>query len=144
MRHLSRLIVLAAVGVGAAVLTSSAFAARPTALQLPDTIGSTHFLVHFQTNPVAPAPISATQAGDLASLAERAYSAEIADGFTAPPSDGALGGDGRIDLYVADLASFGGALAVSIPDNGTSPDSGCIMVGGYDARGLVHDTRART
>ena len=128
MRLLRRLLVLAALAVGAAVLSSPALAARPG---LPDTIGSTHFLVHFETDPTHADSITATEAADIATLAERAYAAETADGYSAPPSDGVLGGDGRTDIYVMDLSATG-ALALSIPDNGTSPDSGYIELDGAD------------
>jgi hypothetical protein len=116
LRFLRRFMLLATVAVGSAVLAGPAFGARPAAL--PFTLGSTHFLVHYQSdlinNPTY--AITQTTAGDIAALAERAYGAELADGYPAPMSDGALGGDGRIDIYVEDL-SAGGALALTVPDN---------------------------
>ena len=53
----------------------------------------------------------ATQAGDIAALAERALAAETADGYPMPLSDGALdSADDRIDIYVEDFRSFPGVL----------------------------------
>src|SRR5438067_5863998 len=98
MRSLRRFGLLAGVAVGSCVLAGPAFGARPTAIQLPFTLGTTHFLVHYSSDPVANGVyiITQTMAGDVAALAERAYAAELADGYPAPPSDGVLGGDGRI------------------------------------------------
>ena len=129
MRHLTRLSLLAAVVLGAAAFTSPAFGARPSAMQLPNTIGTAHFLVHFQSAAAVPGAITLTQAGDIASIAERAYSAEVADGYPTPPSDGALGGDGRIDIYVDDLSGTG-YIGLTFPDTGSSPDSAYILLDG--------------
>lgn len=118
MRFLRRVGLLAAVAAGSAVLAGPAFGARPTALQLPFTLGTTHFLVHYQSDDVTTGyAITQTQAGDIAALAERAYSAELADGFSAPVSDGGLGGDNRIDIYVVDLSALGGPVGLTIPDS---------------------------
>src|SRR5690242_5592128 len=117
MRFLRRIGLLAAVAAGAAVLAGPALAARPTTGppgQYPFALSTPHFVVHYQST--ASGAITQTTAGDIAALAERAYAAETADGFPAPVSDGALGGDGRIDIYVADLSGTG-ALGLTIPDN---------------------------
>ena len=78
--------------------------------------------------------ITQTQAGDIAAYAERAYAAELADGYAAPLSDGGLGGDGRIDIYVTDLTPLSDPppYGVTIPDNNfaVSPDSGYIEFDG--------------
>lgn len=115
MRFLRRLGLLAAVAVGSAVLAGPAFGARPGGL--PFTLNSTHFAVHYQSDTATSYAITQTTAGDIAALAERAYNAELADGFAAPTSDGVLGGDGRIDIYVDDLTPLGNPLGVTIPDN---------------------------
>jgi hypothetical protein len=124
LRHFGLLVVLAA---GSAVLAGPAFGARPAAL--PSTLGSTHFLVHYQSdlinNPTY--AITQTMAGDIAALAERAYSSELADGYPAPVTDGALGGDGRIDIYVQDL-SASGALALTVPDNPAGATSSSYII----------------
>jgi hypothetical protein len=119
MRLLRRLGLLTAVAAGSAVLAGPALGARPGLGQLPFTLGSTHFLVHYQSDLQnhATYAITQTEAGDIAALAERAYGAETADGFPAPVSDAGLGGDNRIDIYVDDLTPFGNPLGVTIPDN---------------------------
>jgi hypothetical protein len=116
MRFLRRSSLLVLTAVGSAVLAGPAFGARPTPVELPFTLGTAHFLVHYQSDLInfPDYAITQTQAGDIAALAERAYTAELADGYPAPPSDGALGGDARTDLYVTKLA---GPIAVTVPDN---------------------------
>src|SRR6266550_1898125 len=99
-----RLALLASVGVGAAVLAGPAFGAFARPGGLPNTLGTTHFLVHYESDPATAFKITQTQAGDVAALAERAYTAELADGYAAPLSDGVLGGDSRTDIYVGDLS----------------------------------------
>ncbi len=112
MRYLRRFVLLAAVAVGSAVLAGPAFGARPV---LPFTLSTPHFVVHYQSD-VQNFPtwaITQTTAGDIAALAERAYTAEVVtDGFPAPLDDGDL----KTDIYVADL-SVVSALGLTIPDN---------------------------
>jgi hypothetical protein len=115
MRFLRRLGLLAVVAVGSAVLAGPAFGARPAGF--PFTLDSTHFAVHYQSDTTTSYAITQTTAGDIAALAERAYNAELADGFSAPVSDAGLGGDNRIDIYVDDLTPLGNPLGVTIPDN---------------------------
>ena len=131
MRHFTRLSLLAAVVLGAAAFTSPAFGARPSLVEDPFTVGSTHFLVHYESDPQTASAITQTQAGDIAVDAERAYAAELADGYAAPLSDGGLGGDNRIDIYVTDLG-IPPPYGVTIPDNNfaVSPDSGYIEFDG--------------
>src|SRR5437868_14898962 len=100
---LRRLALLVSVGVGSAVLAGPALAAFPRPAGLPDTLGSTHFLVHYQSDPSSNYKISQTQAGDVAAPAERAYTAQLADGDPLPRPDGVLAGDYRLDIYVAEL-----------------------------------------
>ncbi len=116
MTVLRRFALLAVVVAGFAVLSSPAFAARDGSLPLQ--VDSTNFRVHYQSDAVnlSTYAITATQAGDIAALAERALAAETADGYPMPPSDGALGGDGRIDIYVEDFSSFPGVLGTTSPD----------------------------
>src|SRR4029077_7041781 len=85
---------------------------------LPLQVDSTNFRVHYQSDAVnlSTYAITATEAGDIAALAERALAAETAAGDPMPPSDGVLGGDGRIDIYVEDFSSFPGVLGTTSPD----------------------------
>ena len=138
---LRRLGLSAAVAAGSCVLAGPAFGARPTALQLPFTVSTAHFVVHYSSDPLAMGTyiISQTTAGDVAALAERAYAAELADGFPAPPADGALGGDGRIDIYVDNP----GALADTVPDDPTSlQTSSFIELNGSEPVALQQHTIA--
>ena len=125
-----RLALLGAAGVGAAALAGPALAARPSGL--PNTIASAHFLVHFQSDATTTYPITQTQAADIAATAEKAYAAELADGYPAPPSDGALGGDSRIDIYVVDLSAQK-VLGETVPDTGGSPTTASILLDGTSA-----------
>jgi hypothetical protein len=129
MRFLRRFVLLAAVAAGSAVLAGPAFATAPDP-SLTHQLGSTHFLVHFSTDVATNAwAITATQAGDIAALAERAYTAETADGYAAPPSDlgvGPGGGDGRIDIYVQSLAAAGEAGETDA--NAAGPSSAYILL----------------
>jgi hypothetical protein len=128
MRYLRRFVLLAAVAVGSAVLAGPAFAARPA---LPFTIDTPHFVVHYQSDLASPGTptwaITQTTAGDIAALAERAYNAEVVvDGFPAPLSDG----DGKTDIYIADLSAFS-ALGLTVPDNpGAATSSSYIELDG--------------
>ncbi len=131
MRFLRKLGLLAAVAVGSAVLAGPAFANTAPDASLIHTLGSTHFLVHFTTDITnhATFAITATEAGDIAALAERAYTAETADGYAAPPSDlgiGPGGGDNRIDIYVQGVSSQGKAGEADA--NNFGPSSGYILL----------------
>ena len=141
MRSLRRFGLLCAVAAGSAVLAGPAFAARPGALAYPFTIQTPHFVVHYQSDLLSGLPaITQTTAGDVAALAERAYKSEITDdGFPVPPSDGVLGGDGRIDIYVDDP----GALALTVPDNlAASPTTAYIELDGAQDVALQQHTIA--
>jgi hypothetical protein len=139
MGFLRRLLLLAALGAGSAVLAAPALAGtRPT---LPFTLGSTHFLVHYDSDATNPQAITQTTAGDIAAIAEYAYTAELADGFAPPLPDAGAGGDDRIDLYVA---SAGGALAYTDSDDtAASPTDAFIVLdavaGGTDLQTIAHE-----
>jgi hypothetical protein len=143
MAVLHRLLVLAALMVGAAVLASPGFSAvllyGPRGVDLtssacpppPFTLGSQHFLVHYMsdissTTCDAKKAITETQAGDVLGWAEQAYAAEIGTyGYPAPLSDGVLGGDNRIDIYVVDdAAPSTGVLSQVFWDGGPPSSSG--------------------
>jgi Family of unknown function (DUF6055) len=84
-------------GLALSVLASSpAFAsARPDTSGWPSPVASTHFVVH-------PSPgVSAADAQQVSENFEAAYATEVTSwGFHAPLSDGSLGGDSRVDVYV--------------------------------------------
>jgi hypothetical protein len=125
MRYLRRFVLLAAVAVGSAVLAGPAFGARPV---LPFTLDTPHFVVHYQSDVQSPGTpswaITQTTAGDIGAVAERAYNAEVVtDGFPAPVNDG----DGKTDIYVADL-SASSALGLTIPDNPAALTSSAYIV----------------
>ena len=133
MPLLRRLLLLALVAAGFAALSSPALAASPRDGTLPFTLDSANFRVHYQSNQGAGAPVSAitqTQAGDIAALAERALAAEQADGYPRPLSDGVLGGDGRIDIYVKDYSAAPGVLASADWDSNALTTSGFIELAG--------------
>ena len=139
---LRRLALLVSVGVGSAVLAGPALAAFPRPAGLPDTLGSTHFLVHYQSDPVSNYKISQTQAGDVAALAERAYTAELADGYPAPLSDGILGGDSRIDIYVEDLSVIKALGLTEWDANALQTSAFIILSGDQPVAGLDQHTIA--
>jgi hypothetical protein len=130
MLVLRRLALLASIGVGAAVLAGPAFGAFARPGGLPNTVATPHFLVHYGSDPASNAKITQTQAGDVAALAERAYAAELADGYGTPLSDGALGGDSRIDIYVADLSASPGVLGLTEWDADLPQTSAFIVLAG--------------
>src|SRR3954467_15907678 len=102
MALLRRLGLLAALPVGVGVLAGPAFAgARPA---LPFTIQTQHFLVHYTGDPTSAWAVTQTTAGDVGARAERAYAAEIADGFAPLMSDLAYDADPRIDIYIGDTS----------------------------------------
>ena len=93
---------------------SASVSVGPTVWVPAFTLGTTHFIVHYQSDTTSTDGITQTQAGDVAALAERAYSIETGDGYPAPPSDAPHGGDGRIDIYVRTQPD--GVAGVTVPD----------------------------
>jgi hypothetical protein len=129
MRFLRRFVLLASVAAGSAVLAGPASANTAPDASLVHQLGSTHFLVHFTTDPSHAFAITSTQAGDIAALAERAYTAETADGYAAPSSDllvGPGGSDSRVDIYVQGLGAAGEAGEAD--PNAAGPSSGYILL----------------
>jgi hypothetical protein len=128
-----RLALLAVVAAGFAVLSGPASAASVRDGSLPFSVDSTNFRVHYQSDgspATAPSAITETQAGDIAALAERALTAELADGYPTPLSDGVLGGDGKIDIYVEDYSATPGVLATALWDTDALTSSGFIELAG--------------
>jgi hypothetical protein len=94
---------------------SASMPAGPTVWVPAFTLGTTHFLVHYQSNVNTSDAITETQAGDVAALAERAYAIETGAGYATPPSDAPHGGDNRIDIYVRTQPQ--GVGGVTVPDS---------------------------
>jgi hypothetical protein len=130
MPLLRRLALLAAVAAGFAVVSGSALAAYPRNNGLPFQVDAINFRVHYQSDKTTAYAITQTQAGDIAALADRALAAEMADGYPRPLSDGALGGDGRIDIYVEDLTSSPGVAGFAKWDANNPTSSGFIELAG--------------
>ncbi len=128
MPLLRRLGLLAVAAAGCAALSSPALAARNGGL--PFTLDTPHFRVHYQSDITTAYAATQTDAGDIAARAERALTAETADGYAQPVSDGALGGDGRIDIYIDDLTASTGVLAFTTPDGNGATSSGYIRLAG--------------
>ena len=134
MPLLRRFALLAVVATGFAVLSSPAFASFSRD-SLPFQVDSVNFRVHYQSDKLAGPTyaITQTQAGDIAARADRALAAEMGDGYPRPLSDSgppALGGDGRIDIYVVDLAAFPGLAGLSKWDQDNPTTSGFIELAG--------------
>jgi hypothetical protein len=139
MRCLRRLLLLVLTAAAAGVPAGPALAGpRPP---LPFTVGSEHFLVHYQSDALnfPDSAITQTRAGDIAALAERAYAAELADGYPAPLSDAGAGGDNRIDIYVDIVA---GALAYTDSDNFAASPTDAFIVLSTDPEALSQLTIA--
>ena len=115
----------------AAALALSA-AASPARAQRPVLAGEETFgvpggavLVHYATTGADAVP-AADANGDgvpdfvaeVAAVAEDAVARFAALGFRAPLGDGALGGDGRIDVYLRDLVSADGRAVVDACERG--------------------------
>jgi hypothetical protein len=127
MRFLRRFVLLAAVAAGSAVLAGPASANTAPDASLTQQLGSIHFLVHFTTDTSHTFAITSTEAGDIAAFAERAYTAETADGYAAPLSDfgvGPGGADNRIDIYVQ------GVNEADANNIAAGPTSGYLLIGG--------------
>ncbi len=142
MAVLRRLLVLAAVMAGSAVLASPGFSASllygPRGVDItgsacpapPFTLGSQHFVVHYMSDGSgnscdAQKAITETQAGDVLGYAEQAYGAEVGTyGYPAPLADSGLGGDDRVDIYVVDdHAAASGVLSQVFWDGGPPSSS---------------------
>ena len=122
---------------------SATVASAPSDVVAAFSVSTPHFVVHYASGATAGGAITQTQAGDVAARAERAYAAELADGYPAPLSDGVLGGDARIDIYVQAL-SEAGVLAYAQPEGSTAQTAGYIVLNGSadDGKGLTQHTIA--
>lgn len=124
MSCLRRLVVVSSALL--ALSAAPALAARPSGY--PTTLSTAHFVVHYTTDPDPSVKehITGTMAGDVAALAERAYSLEVGSwGYPAPLDDG----DGRSDIYVVDLNSaVTHTSGAAIPDAAGPTSSGYILL----------------
>ena len=96
----------------------------------PHTIVTDHFTVSYYSDRNTAGAITDDQAGQIASLAEQAYTAETALGYTIP-GDGALGGDSRIDIHVVPI-SGAGVLGDTVNDTSSSPTTSYIELNASD------------
>jgi hypothetical protein len=118
---------IARVGLLAAMLTALfAQPAQARILGLPETLTTTHFQIHYSGTPAPPGtPVLHQQAADLAANFERAYSTFVTEwGYPAPLDDG----DGKLDVYVADLTTFGAFSGLAFTDTGANQSSGYIYM----------------
>src|SRR5438874_1069535 len=119
-----------------AAAAACTFALPAAAVPLPRPAGdhqitTAHVVVHYYTDldPTTGLPAldysTATQAGDVAAYAERAYALYASWGFRPPANDG----DGHVDIYLIDLSTLPGVIGYAEPDGvGPSPDSGAIVL----------------
>ncbi len=90
-------------GLGAALKTSTTVLVRP--VPGPNTIASTHFLVHYSV------PGLAAYAQDISDASELTYRVLVDTiGHLVPPSDGAEGGDARTDIYLRTPEQIGSGI----------------------------------
>ena len=84
-----------------------------TTAQIPKllTVTTTHFLFHYLDDVAYPTDANRANAVFVAQLAieaEKVWTQEITTmGYTAPPSDGTLGGDAKYDIYLLDTGAVG-------------------------------------
>jgi hypothetical protein len=116
-RRLCRLAGLATVLAFLLALFAGQAAAR-TFPSLDHVMSSPHFVVHYtpsfedtDNDPTTEDTFAPQAAGDLLVLAEKAYAGLLALGYPAPLNDG----DGKIDVFVTDLAAP--AFGYATPDN---------------------------
>src|SRR4051812_4833003 len=127
MPLLRRFGLLCLTSIAAAVFAGPVLAARRTGVALPTPVGTPPFLVPSQS--ATPGAATQTTAGQVAATAEYAYAAELADGYPPPPSDFAVDGDARTDIYIS-AALPSGALGLSVGDNVSAQTSGYILLDG--------------
>lgn len=122
----------AAVTVAACVALCGAAAASARPPELPRVVGGEHVLVHYD-----PATTSDAAAAAVRDEAEQAWALEVGSwGFAAPAADAGLGGDDRVDVYLAPFPGSGadaeGGLAQTDAENGN--ESGYLQLDPGSAR----------
>ena len=112
-------------GLALSVLASTpAFASvRPSTNKWPDTVESAHFVVH-------PAPgVDPGMAQQVSESFEAAYATEVESwGFVPPISDGSLGGDARVDVYVQPTYNAGEVGEALRDDDTAATTSGYAVI----------------
>jgi hypothetical protein len=129
------LLVVGLLAVTALGLGTGTAAARP--LGYNDTLTSDHFVIHYTGDLTALDRITAQTAGNVAQIAEQAYSALITSyGYPAPLDDG----DGKIDIFVLDIGP--GVLGAAIPEGSGNQLPGYIELavgGGLTQHVVAHE-----
>jgi hypothetical protein len=99
-----------------------ALGARPTSGELPATLGTSHFLLHYTA-----ATASDVYAQQGAADFEESYGRLVAGaggtpnaGLRAPEADGVLGGDSRVDVYLVSPSGGGGQAIRDVSGAGHS------------------------
>lgn len=114
-------LVVVLLGALAAFAASPAAASRPVGY--PELITTQHFQIHYIGDSGNPNRILTQTAGDLAALAEQAYSTVTGWGYPPPLDDG----DGKSDVWVRDL-STSGIVGNATPDGPGTSSSGWIDI----------------
>ena len=117
---------LARASLLATLLALWAQPAQARILGLPETLTTAHFQLHYSGAPADDeTPVLHQQAADLAATFERAYTTIVTEwGYPAPLDDG----DGKIDVYIANLVSYGGADGLAFTDTAANQSSGYIYI----------------
>jgi hypothetical protein len=94
-----------------------------------ETFETEHFVIHFTRS--GDDAVTDSYVNAVAQTAEEMYRIEIGElGWPPPPSDGALGGDGRYDIYLIDLIGAGEqAFGITSPETvlGDNPQTPGII-----------------
>jgi hypothetical protein len=123
MVRLSRVLGMAVAAASAVSLLASAAAARPPVGN--HQLTTTHFVVHYNTDPTAKDYTTETQAGDIGAYAEQAYSLYMSWGYAPPVDDG----DGHVDIYVLDLSGPPSQRSIAFYEGaGPGPSTGYFEI----------------
>jgi hypothetical protein len=109
------------------LLAAPAVAAERPAEPLPQTADSTNLRVHYTTDPASPHRIDAARAQRLLAAGEAAYATIAGAWGYEILRDGALGGDQRLDIYVAAILPEGYSGRAQ-PDVAVPRTSGFITI----------------
>lgn len=98
-----------------------------------DSIETAHFKVHYVTDPSSPDAATAAYAVEVGRIFEEVWAREVTElRWVAPAPDGALGGDGRTDVYIAELSDSGAfGYAAADPDNSCQSAAVCNSFHGF-------------
>jgi hypothetical protein len=126
----------AIVACASLVLGAAPASARP--IGYPDTIASTHFLIHYTGDSSATDRVIDQTAADTAAVAESAYTAITQTYGYPPPMDD---GDGKIDIWIG-TTGIADVTGLASPDTGGNQDSGYILLDsktGLNAHTIAHE-----